>query len=40
MQFPNIYGSVSINPPPKSAIDTILIFSAGGLGASIVLYIL
>jgi hypothetical protein len=40
VQFPNIYGFVSITPSPKSAIDTILIFSAGGLGAGTVLYIL
>jgi hypothetical protein len=40
VQFPNIYGFVSINPPPKNAIDTILIFSVGGLGAGTVLYIL
>ena len=39
VQFPNIYGFVSMNPPP-SAIDTVLIFSVGGLGAGIVLYIL
>jgi len=40
VQFPNIYGFVTINPHSQSAIDTILIFSVGGLGAGIVLYIL
>jgi hypothetical protein len=40
VQFPNIYGFVSIKPPPKSAIDIIFIFSVGGLGAGTVLYIL
>lgn len=39
-QFPNIYGFVSINPPSQNVIDTVLIFSVGGLGAGVVLYIL
>lgn len=40
IQFPNIYGFVTIEPPPKDPIHTIIIFSAGGLGAGMVLFIL
>jgi len=40
IQFPNIYGFVTINPPSLSPIETIIIFSVGGLGAGMVLFIL
>lgn len=38
--FPNVYGAVHITPSSRGFIDTILIFSAGGLGAGAVFYIL
>jgi len=40
IDFPNVYGVVHITPSSLGAIDTILIFSAGGLGAGAVFYIL
>jgi len=40
IQLPYIYGVVSIDPPSRGLIDTLLIFSVGGLGAGAVFYIL
>ena len=40
MEFPNVYGTVSITPPSRGIVHIILIFSAGGLGAGVVFYIL
>ena len=40
IQFPNIYGFVSINPPPQNIMETIIIFSVGGLGAGAVFCVL
>lgn len=40
IRFPNIYGVVYITPPSMGPLETILIFSAGGLGAGMVLLIL
>jgi hypothetical protein len=40
IEIPYIYGFVTIDPPSRSLIDTILIFSVGGLGAGAVFLIL
>ncbi|MCS7131228.1 MAG: hypothetical protein NZ934_00630 [Hadesarchaea archaeon] len=40
VEIPYIYGIVRIDPPSRGLIDTLLIFSAGGLGAGVVFYIL
>jgi hypothetical protein len=40
VQFPNIYGFVTISPRLENPIHTLIIFSAGGLGAGVVLLIL
>ena len=40
IEFPNVYGVVHITPSSQGYIDTILIFSAGGLCAGAVFYIL
>jgi hypothetical protein len=40
VEFSNVYGFVHLNPSCRSTLDTILIFSAGGLGAGAVFYIL
>lgn len=37
--FPNVYGVVNIVPPPQG-LDTVLTFSAGGLGAGLVFFVL
>ena len=40
VEFPNVYGTVHLDRSCESSIHTILIFSAGGLGAGLVFYIL
>ncbi|MFH1822058.1 MAG: hypothetical protein ABH852_06475 [Methanobacteriota archaeon] len=40
IEFINVYGFVNITPPSQGFIDTILIFSAGGLGTGVVFFIL
>ncbi len=40
IEIPYIYGVVSIDPPSRGLIDTLFIFSAGGLGAGAVFYVL
>lgn len=40
IEIPYVYGLVTIDPPSRSLIDTLLIFSVGGLGAGAVFFIL
>lgn len=40
IQFPNIYGFVTIQPGLKNPVHTAIVYSAGGIGAGIVLLIL
>lgn len=40
VEFPNVYGVVHITPSSRGFVDTILIYSAGGLGAGVVFYVL
>lgn len=40
IELANVYGFVRVTPLPQNMIDVILIFSAGGLGAAAIFYIL
>lgn len=40
IELPYLYGVVSVDPPAKGFVDTLITFSAGGLGAGMVFFIL